>query len=43
MFFIEIDVSIQKISPIKTDANWKKAADMLFVKLIFIEHLMQNI
>ena len=31
------------LSYIKGDAKWKKAPNVIFLKMIFIDHLMQNV
>ena len=36
------DKLTQAFSPANRDANWKTASDVLFVVLMFIEHLLQN-
>ena len=38
-----MNFSFNKFILNKWDAKWELAADMMFVMLIFIEHLMENI
>ena len=42
MFLLKRKFHFKKFFPIKIDPNWKMAADVIFLILMFIEHLCKN-